>query len=323
MTNKELSSGHNAPEESAHRFPESELPVFHNLDKIYWPEKEYTKGDLLLYYAEIAPILLPYLKDRPMNLHRFPDGINGESFWQKEIDQVSNWIKTVKIPKKSKDGVRDLIFCEDERTILYLANLGCIEMNPWNSRIGALENPDYLMLDLDPRGIDFTAAVTVAQTTKDLFDDLGINGFIKTSGGKGLHIVVPLGAEYPFETVRVFSEVLSRLIHQKLSDITSLERSPAKRQGKVYLDYLQNRFGQSTAAVYSVRPTEQATVSTPLRWDEVTTELSPDMFTIKTLQDRLGEVGDLWQEMFTTNNSIEEILPRLQSTDSASINNFK
>jgi bifunctional non-homologous end joining protein LigD len=269
---------------------------FTNLDKVYWPDEGFTKGDLLAYYHAMAPFILPYLVDRPMSLNRHPNGIGGPSFFQKDVSKQPppEWVKTVDVRSESKGTIKSLV-CQDEETLLYVANLGCIEMNPWNSRLQSLDNPDYLIIDLDPQEVPFDLLVEAAQTVRRLLEKGCGNCYCKTSGKRGLHIYVPLGARYGYEEARRFAELLARLCHQELPKTTSLLRAPAQRKGRIYLDYLQNSRGQTIAAPYSVRPRAGAWVSTPLEWREVKKCLDPASFTMKTVPRRLEKKGDLWQ----------------------------
>lgn len=276
-----------------------DMPELTHLDKVYWPEEGYTKGDLLEYYDRIAPTILPYLKDRPQNLNRHPNGITGKNFFQKNITaELPDFIETKKIWSDSNNAELNYIVCNNKETLLYLANLGCIELNPWNSRVGSLDKPDYLILDLDPHGRPWEDLIRVAKEVRTVLDLACEEHYPKTSGKSGLHIVVPLGTRYRYEQAKEFAELIMRIVHKRLPDITSMERNPKKRGGKLYLDYLQNRFGQTLASAYSVRPYPGATVSTPLEWSEVKNSLDPSKFTIKTLFKRLEKKGDLWQPTF-------------------------
>jgi bifunctional non-homologous end joining protein LigD len=279
--------------------PEKEIidqPKLTHLDKVYWPEEGYTKGDLLAYYDTMAEILLPYLKDRPQNLNRHPNGIKGMNFFQKNFEmELPSFVETKEIWSESNNDYLRYIVCQNKETLLYLANLGCIELNPWNSRITNLEKPDYMILDLDPNDRDFDDLIIVAKTVKDVLSSACEEFYLKTSGKSGLHIVLPIGSRYDYETVKNFAELIMRIVHARLPDITSLERSPKKRRGKIYLDYLQNRFGQTLACAYSVRPYPGATVSTPLLWTELKKGFRPSRFTIKTMAKRLKDKGDLWK----------------------------
>jgi bifunctional non-homologous end joining protein LigD len=284
-----------------------------NLDKIFWPDEGYTKEDLIDYYSDISPFLLPYLKDRPESLHRFPDGISGESFYQKNVDhKVPAWVRTFKIASESDNKDTTYLLCQDVATLVYMANLGCIEINPWHSRIPNVDYPDYLVLDLDPLDIAFGEVVKAALETRRVLTEIGAEAFCKTSGATGLHIYVPLAARYTEDQATQFAMLVNLLVHNRLPETTSIERSPEKRRGRVYLDYLQNGRGQTLAAAYCIRPRKHATVSTPLRWEEVNKKLDPAQFTMKTIFKRLEQSGDLWQGVLGPGIDMEECLSRLE-----------
>lgn len=268
--------------------------IIKNEDKIYWPKEKYTKGDLIDYYEAVSELMLPYQKDRAQNLNRFPNGIDGESFFQKDFDYPPEFARTVKIHSESNDRDIDYLVCDNKETLLYMAGIGCIEINPWNSTVKNLDNPDYLIFDLDADSKHFKKLVKVAQELHKLLEKTEVSSYCKTSGKRGLHVNVPLNAKYTFEQVRSFAEIISTLLEQEFPELVNLDRDPKKRKDMVYIDYLQNRRGQTTASVYSVRPVEGATVSTPLKWSEVNEKLDPKDFTIKTAIKRFDKVGDLW-----------------------------
>lgn len=288
-------------------------PVLTNLTKVFWPDEGYTKGDVIDYYREVAPVILPYLRDRPESLNRHPNGIAGKNFFQKNVSKQPPppWVKTARIKSGSGSETIEYVLCQDEASLLYLANLGCIELNPWNSRLDHLDNPDYAILDLDPEDIAFVHVVEAAQAVRKVLDRAGVECCCKTSGKRGLHIFVPLGAKYSYETARQFAQVVATFVHNQLPETTSIVRSPAQRQHRVYLDYLQNARGQTLAAPYSIRPAPGATVSTPLAWREVKKGLDPAKFTIKTLSRRLDKVGDLWKPVLNKGVDLQEALANL------------
>ena len=269
-----------------------------NLDKVFWPKEGITKGDVITYYAKIAPHILPYLKDRPESLNRHPDGIEGTSFFQKDMLSQPKWVKLKPIYSESEHKTIHWLLCNDKETLLYMANLGCIEINPWNSRYQKINYPDYLILDLDPNGAPFKEVIKTALHFKEILDKVEIDSFVKTSGKTGLHILIPLGAKYTFEQTRKFAELLSRIAAGNLPG-TSVARRPEKREKKIYLDFLQNRLGQTLAAPYSLRPVPGACVSTPLEWNELTPDLKPVDFTIKTIFKRLERKDDVWRGFLT------------------------
>jgi bifunctional non-homologous end joining protein LigD len=269
--------------------------VVSNLSKIYFPADVITKGEVIEYYRRIAPMILPYLIDRPQSLNRFPNGIKGKSFFQKDINDAPPWVKTLHLDSESQPQGIDYLLCQDEATLVYMVNLGSIEINPWNSRFPQLDSPDFLVIDLDPEGRSFNDVIDVALGVKKVFDQIEVPCFPKTSGKRGIHIDVPLGALYTYEQTRQFASIIARLINEMFPDLTSVERSPKVRQKKIYVDFLQNRRGQTMAAPYSLRPVDGAPVSTPLKWEEVKHGLSPQDFTIKNIEKRLEKVGDLWK----------------------------
>ena len=281
-------------------------------DKIFWPKEKYTKTDLFKYYTEISPYILPYLKDRPQSLLRFPHGIKGESFFQKDVGNLSaSWLKKVDIKSESTHKVTPFLLCQDLDTLLYMVNLGCIDFNPWNSRAKQLDNPDYLIFDLDPEHASFDKVITVAIAIREMLEGLDIESFCKTSGKRGMHIYIPMGAKYSYEQVRQFAQLLCLRVQAKLPKLVSLLHDPDKRRGKVYLDYLRNGRHQTTASVYSVRAYPGATVSTPLKWSEVTKRLSPDTFTIKTVSKRFEKHGDLFKGVLGKGINMEKIVKRI------------
>ncbi|WP_232067287.1 DNA ligase D [Flavobacterium bizetiae] len=286
-----------------------------NQNKIYFPEDGITKGEIVQYYNEVADLILPYLKDRPQSMNRFPNGINAPGFYQKDVavDKVPDWLKTKKIFSESNEEYLNYLICNDKATLLYMANLGCIEMNPWNSTIKHIENPDWLVIDIDPDKDDFQEVVKTALTVKEVLDELETDCYCKTSGATGLHVYIPLGAQYDYDSIKIFGELLATDIHSRLPKTTSLERSIKKRNHKIYIDYLQNRRGQTLASPYSVRPKHGATVSTPLEWSEVNSKLHPSQFTIKNVLKRFEKKGDLWQPVLGKGANIKKILHKLEN----------
>lgn len=283
-----------------------------NADKIFWPTEGYTKGDVIKYYNEMAEYLLPYIKDRPQSMRRNPDGIKNEGFFQKDMaGKAPSWAKTRKIKSSSKGESVEYLICNDKETLIYMANLGCVEINPWSSRIGSINNPDYIIFDLDPNKASLKDLVTTAKKVKEILDSLNIKGYLKTSGGKGLHVFIPILPKYTYDQTRNFSHIISEAVHKALPKITSLERSPAKRIGKIYLDFLQNGKGKTMACAYSLRPREGATASTPLEWEELDVKFDLKNFTIKTLPKRVKEKGDLWHDFFKNAIDLKSVLEKL------------
>ena len=280
-----------------------------NLNKIYWPDSGITKGELLAYYEKVGDHMLPYLKDKPISMHRFPNGIDKPGFFQKDVDpdQLPRWIKTASILSESTGKNTDYMICNHLASLLFIANLGSIEINPWLASYRKMEYPEFAVLDLDPNGVDFGLLVEVARTASTLLDEIGITGFIKTSGSTGLHIYFYLARRYPFDLARNFIELLAQFIHERHPEDTSLIRDPKKRKGKIYLDFLQNRRGQTVAAPYSVRPKPMATVSAPLHWDELKTSFTIQDFTIRNMESRLS-ADDPWQEIWDHPINLKEVI---------------
>lgn len=284
-----------------------------NLEKVYWPQESYTKYDLIDYYLQVSELILPYLKDRPQNLHRHPNGIKAEGFYQKDTAGIfPHWLQTIRL--HSKSGGRDIeyVLCQNEASLIYLANLGCIEINPWSSRIKSLENPDFTVIDIDPSDKNsFQQVIEVALAAKQILDSAGVSGFVKTSGSSGIHIYLPLQGAYSYGEARDFTQILCYLIHDMLPELTSMERNVKKRGEKIYLDFLQNRRGQTLAAPYCARPKPGATVSTPLSWDEVKPGLDMRDFTIKSVPKRMENKPDFFSGVVGKGIDISQALENL------------
>lgn len=282
-------------------------------DKIYWPTEKYTKKDLMDYYQSISPFILPFLKDRPMVLRRFPKGIEGENFIQKNTQSLHlpEGIQTIEIKHEEKSLWYFLI--QDETSLEYTVNLGTIEFHPFHSHVGQLDNPDYFVLDLDPESVPFNSVIETAQIIHQLFEQWKIPHYCKTSGGRGLHIYIPLHAKYTVDQVSKFGQILGMLVHEQLPKITSLERSPSNRQKKIYLDVLQNRAKQTVVAPYSLRGRPQAPVSTPLHWEELKKGLKPQYFTIETMIPRLKDVGEIFYPILGKGFNMKQWMSSLDS----------
>jgi bifunctional non-homologous end joining protein LigD len=279
-----------------------------NRTKIYFPDEGITKGDVIDYYDEMADVILPYLKDRPESLFRTPNGINQKGFFHKDAgDEAPSWVKHIELYSDSVKKDIDYILCNDKATLLYLANLGCIEINPWHSRVESLDNPDYMIIDIDPSDNNtFEQVIEAALVVKQILDKAGAVSICKTSGASGLHVYVPLGARYTYDEAKDFANIVCMMANAEIPECTTLERSLSKRsKDKIYMDYLQNRKGQTIACVYSMRPKKGATVSTPLDWKEVKKGLTPKAFTFKTLPERLKKTGDLFAPMLDPKNAVD------------------
>lgn len=286
---------------------------FTNLSKVYWPEDNLTKRDMFNYYYQVAEFILPYLKDRPMSLNRFPGGIHGSSFYQKDVKgKAPEWAKT--FPYTTSDGEdKEYLVGTDEASLLWMASLGCIEMNPWFSRVQSPDQPDYCVIDLDPDKNTFDQVIQAALDVKKVLDAIGVPSCCKTSGSTGMHIYIPLGAKYSYDQSQMFARILVNIVHKQIPDFTSLERMVANRKGKMYLDFLQNRPGATIAGPYSLRPKVGATVSMPLHWDEVKPGLKMRDFTIFNAVDRLKVEGDLFKEALGKGIDLEKTLKKMKS----------
>ena len=264
-----------------------------NLRKVFWPDDGYTKGDLIAYYESVAPLMLHYLRDRPIVLTRYPDGIKGKSFFQKDAPVfVPDWIRTESV--YSKDSDRDIKFfvLDDADSLRYVANMGTIPIHMWSARSGSLERPDWLVIDFDPKGAPFAHVVEMAVTMRGILEDLEIPGYPKTSGATGLHVLVPLGRRYTHDEAKTFARLLATMAQQEKPEISTLARPLHARGGKVYVDWGQNGHGVTIVAPYSLRPLPGAPASCPLRWNEVTSKLDPAKFNLKTLPKRFEKMDD-------------------------------
>lgn len=267
---------------------------FTNLNKIYWPKEKISKRDMLNYYYQVAPVILPYLKDRPQSLNRYPNGILGESFYQKNVlGKVPSWIQT--FPYTSEGVKKSFLVPVREADVLYMASLGCIELNPWSSTVKKPDHPDWCIIDLDPDTNSFDQVIKTAQITHEVLESAGIANYCKTSGSTGIHIYIPLGAKYLYEESREFGRLIATMVHEQIPRFTSIERATADRKGKIYIDFLQNRPQATLAAAYSLRPKSGATVSMPLHWEEVKKGLKMKDFTIHNAVARIKEQGDIFK----------------------------
>jgi DNA ligase D-like protein (predicted polymerase) len=281
-----------------------------NLGKVYWPAEGFTKGDLLTYYGAVAAALLPHLRDRPLHLNRFPDGIDGKSFYQREVKAGSPaWVRRVAIAHDGNAVPHHVV--DDLDTLLHVVNLGSIDLHPWLSRVGSLDEPDWAVLDLDPKTAPWPHVVRIARAAGKLLRGVGLRPLLKTSGKSGMHVFVPLRAGYSYDHTRMFLEAVARILVRELPDLATIERSPDRRDGKVYLDFLQNRRSQTIVPPYAVRPVRGASVSAPLHWDELEDDtLSPRAFTIHTMPRRLAAQGDLFRAALEDR---QDLLPAIEA----------
>jgi len=287
---------------------------FTNLNKVFYPKQGYTKRDVINYYDAVAHLILPYLEDRPLSLKRYPNGIEGDYFFQKNAPaSFPSWLRTEAIPSDHDGGVTNFVIANDRASLLYLANLGCIDQNPLMGRVGSLENPDFLLVDLDPSDCGFDRIVEAALLVQQKLDLLGLKGFPKTTGGDGLHVYIPLEPSYSYEQVRTFAEILARLVANQRPDLFTTPRTVAKREkGKVYFDYLQIASWKNIAAPYVLRAYPGAPVATPLMWAEVTKRLTPTQFHLGNALERFSRVGDIFAPVLTLKQELEDALVKLE-----------
>jgi len=288
---------------------------FTNLDKVFWPDDGYTKGDLIDYYDKISPYIIPHLLDRPLVFERFPNGIYGESFYQKDApDHTPDWIRTQEIYSEDVDRHIRYFIGATRDELLYIANMGNIQQNPWMSRVQHLDMPDYLVFDLDPVEAPYSTVQKVALVLKDILDELGLRGYPKTSGASGIHVHLPvLENTFTYEDVRIFAEAIASIVVDRAPEYTTIERVVKKRKAHhVYVDYLQNIRGKTVASVYSPRPRPGAPVSTPLKWEEFQRPIDPKEYTIKTIFKRLDKFGDLFEKALADRQDISPFLETLK-----------
>jgi bifunctional non-homologous end joining protein LigD len=277
-----------------------------NLDKVLFPADGYTKGDLIAYYRSVAAAILPHLAGRPLTMERYPDGLGKESWWEKHAPRgLPEWVTTTTVP--SPHGTRTeiaFIVCDDEATLTYVANLASVVLHVWTSKLPDLDEPDLMLFDLDPFDCTLATLAKVALAFRAACEEIGLVPLVKTTGGSGLHVVIPLAAGYSYDTVKVFAEIVARRVHGVVPDLTTLERTIAKRAaGTVYLDYVQVGRGKTLTAPYTVRARDGAPVSMPLAWDDVaamarkrakTTEPEMARWTIANVPDLVAKHGDPW-----------------------------
>jgi bifunctional non-homologous end joining protein LigD len=287
---------------------------FTSLSKVYWPKEKVTKRDMLNYYYQVAPYMLPYYKDKPQTLYRFPHGIEGEAFYQKDVKgKAPEWIKTFPYFSYADNREKEFLVITNEASLLYVASLGCIEINPWSSRIQSPDNPDWCIIDLDPDKNTFEQVIEAAQVTKKILDAADIPSYPKTSGSTGLHIYIPFGAKYDYEQSKEFGRVIARLVHEQIPEFTSIERKTKDRGGKMYIDFLQNRPQATVAGPYSLRPKPGAPVSMPLHWEEVKIGLNIRDFTIFNAVDRLKEQRDIFKPVMGKGINLDKTLKKIET----------
>jgi bifunctional non-homologous end joining protein LigD len=277
---------------------------------VFYPKDGYRKRDLLNYYDAVAPLIIPHLNDRPLSLKRYPNGIDEPFFFQKEVAaSFPKWLRT-----GMADGIRSVIG-DNRATLLFLVNLGCIDHNPWMSRMGSLEHPDYLLIDLDPQECSYEKIVEAALVVRKKLDRAELESFPKTTGGDGMHIFVPLVPRYTYDQVRSLAQVLATMVAHERPDLFTTPRAVAKREkGKVYFDWMQIGEGKTISAPYAVRAYKGAPVATPLAWREVTPKLMPEQFHLGNVLARFDRVGDLFEGVLKRPQRMEDAVDKLSST---------
>ena len=292
--------------------PSAPAPKVTNPDKIFFPEDGYTKSDLIELYRALAPWLMPYLQDRPVVLTRYPDGIHGKNFFQKDAPPfIPGWLRTERMWSQHAKREIDYFVCEDIDSLLYVVNLASIPLHVWSSRITTLAKPDWTTIDLDPKGAPFADVVTIALAIKALCDAIGLPAYAKTSGSSGLHVLIPLGRQCTFAQARGLAELISRVVIHDHSKIATVVRTIDNREGKVYLDYMQNGHGRLLVAPFCVRPHPTAPISMPVRWSEVSALESPQQFNKANVESRLTDWTDPMQAVLTDRPNLSEALARL------------
>jgi bifunctional non-homologous end joining protein LigD len=298
--------------------PETARVKLSNPDKVFWADEGITKADLFEYYRAVAPVLVPHLRGRPFTMRRYPDGAAGKAFFQKDAPKgMPEWIPTFHVEVSTRESPPrkkwiDAPLVDDEDALLWMVNMGCIDMNTWYSRVDKPDRPDFVLFDLDPSpDVGFAETIQVALIVKAALDALGLVSFPKTSSADGMHILVPIERRYTFDDTREFSEIVARAIARAHHGLATNEWSKAKRRG-VLIDSNQNGEGKTIASAYSVRPRPGAPVSTPLLWDEVNDKLDPLAFTMDVVLDRVRKHGDLFEGVLTTRQRLDRALNALR-----------
>ncbi|MGZ3853622.1 MAG: DNA ligase D [Flavisolibacter sp.] len=311
---KERKSLLNPKEETQTRIIGGNELRFSNLSKVFWPKEGYTKRDMINYYYQVALYMLPYMKNRPQTLNRHPHGIDGESFYQKDVKgKAPSWIETFPYFSHREQKEKEFLLCTNEASLLYIASLGCIEMNPWSSTAKTPDSPDWCIIDLDPDENSFEQVIQAAKVTKEVLDAIEVPSWCKTSGSSGLHIYIPFGAKYSYEDSKEFGRKIAKIVHAELPAFTSIERKTAHRGGNMYIDFLQNRPQATVAAPYSLRPKPGATVSAPLHWEEVKKGLKLSQFTLANMPARVKKEGDLFKGVLGKGINLQKAIKKIES----------
>ncbi|MCS7026472.1 MAG: DNA ligase D [Bryobacteraceae bacterium] len=293
---------------------EGKRVTFTNLNKVYFPEEGVLKRDIVNYYAQVADLILPYLRDRPLALRRYPDGIHGESFFQKAVSEhFPKWLRQEPIASPDSKSPTRFAVADDLASLLYLVNLGCVDHNPWMSRIASLEHPDFVLIDLDPQDCGYDRIVEAARCVREKLEAVGLEGYPKTTGGDGMHIYIPIEPVYSFEQARTFAQLLAYWLAFERPDLFTTERTVSRRRkNRVYLDWMQVASGKTISAPYVLRAYPGAPVATPLEWREVRPGLDPRQFHLRNARQRFERVGDLFSGVLQRPQRLETALPKLE-----------
>jgi len=280
-----------------------------NGEKVFWPQRGYTKRDVFEYYIQVAPFILPHLRDRPITLYRQPDGIGGGGFYQRNRpDFAPEWIRSVRLERPGHAAIES-IMCDDTETLAWIVNIGCIEIHPWLSRVDSLEMPDYIVFDLDPvEPAGFTDACEAALHLRDVLQSVGFKPYVKTSGKRGLHVFLSIKRNLTFDQTRAFAQSIAQHLEKVTGGKVTTAKTREEKRGKVFLDPAQNAWGRSLAAPYSVRSTPDATVSAPITWRECERCVEPGGLNMRSLPGRLSTMGDPWRNMQAEKQDVQEIL---------------
>lgn len=285
-----------------------------NNDKVFFKGNGITKGDIIEYYRKVSDHILPHIKERPLNLHRAPDGLEGEDFYQqKASDYFPSWIKRVKVKKEDGSTIEHAV-CDNESTLVYLADQACIALHIWLSRIGDIRKPDKMIFDLDPvDGEGFSCVKKAAKRLKDYFDRLKVETYIMTTGSKGIHLVISLKTEYDFDDVRDTAKKIAERLSEEYPGELTYHQSKAKRKGRLFLDYLRNSYGQTSVCPYSIRLKQDAPVATPLSWEELSKSgLDAKSYDIKNIFRRLAKIEDPWKDIYRKKTSLDKLNEAIQ-----------
>lgn len=287
-----------------------------NREKVFMPDEKITKGDIIDYYDDIADYILPFLKNRPLTMQRFPDGIREEGFYQKEVsDHFPDWIDTVKVEKK-EGGTVEQVVCNNKATLIYLVNQGTVTFHPWLSKVSDLDKPDKLIFDLDPPGEDaFELVVEGAHALHDLLEnELGLKTYLMTTGSKGLHVVSPIKPNLKFDDVRSFAKKAADYLSDGNSERFTTKTRKAKREGRLFLDYLRNAYGQTSVVPYSMRPHSKATIATPIEWEELSKkDLTSQSYHIKNIFKRLSQKNKVWENFQNHSRDLTSSIKKLEN----------